>query len=103
MASMVYPHIEKTEDGVPVIIGTNTKVVEVVLDRKAHRWDAEEIQREHPHLTLAQIYAALAYYHDHQEELDHDIAARLRKVEEIAARQPDSVVRTKLRAAGELP
>ena len=102
MTSMAYPHIEKVKDGVPVIVGTNTKVVEVVLDRLAHHWDADEIQRQHPHLSLSQIYAALAYYHDHQDELHHDIAARLRKIEDIVTRQPGSVIQAKLRTAGEL-
>ena len=103
MTTLAYPHIETTEDGVPMIAGTKTKVVEIVLDRLAHHWDADEIQRQHPHLSLSQIYAALTYYHDHQDDLDRDIAARLRKVEDIAARQPKSAVRAKLRAMGELP
>ena len=93
MTCRVYPHIERAKDGVPAIIGTNTKVVEVVLDRLAHHWDADEMQRQHPQLSLSQIYAALAYYHDHQDELDHDIAAS----------QPGSVIQAKLRTAGELP
>ena len=103
MTILAYPHIETTKDGVPVITGTRTKVLEVVLDRLAHHWDADEIHRQHPHLSLSQIYAALAYYHDHQDELDRDIAARLRKVEDIEARQPESAVRIKLRAMGDLP
>ena len=103
MTSMAYPHIEKAKGGVPVISGTNTKVVEVVLDRLAHHWDADEIQRQHPHLSLSQIYAALAYYHDRQDDLDHDIAARLRKIEDIATSQPGSVIQAQLRTAGELP
>jgi uncharacterized protein (DUF433 family) len=86
-----------------MIAGTKTKVVEVVLDRLAHHWDADEIQRQHPHLLLSQIYAALAYYHDHQDELDRDIAARLRRFEDISASQPESAVQAKLRAMGELP
>ena len=86
-----------------MIAGTKTKVVEIVLDRLAHHWDADEIQRQHPHLALAQIYAALAYYHDHQDEMDRNIAARLRKVEDIAASQSESVVRAKLEAMGKLP
>jgi uncharacterized protein (DUF433 family) len=36
---------------------------------------AEEITAEIPHLTLAQVYAALAYYHANREEMDSDIAA----------------------------
>ena len=32
---------------------------------------------QHPNLTLGQIYSALAYYADHQEELDKDIERRL--------------------------
>ncbi len=103
MSTVTYPHVEIGEDGVPIIAGTKTKVVEVVLDRLAHHWDADEIQRQHPHLSLSQIYSALGYYHDHQGELDRDIAARLRKVDEIAASQPDSAVRAKLRTLGERP
>jgi uncharacterized protein (DUF433 family) len=103
MTTVAYPHVETGEDGVPMIAGTKTKVVEVVLDRLAHHWDADEIQRQHPHLSLSQIYSALGYYHDHQRELDRDIAARLRKVDEIAADQPESAVRAKLRTLGELP
>ena len=35
---------------------------------------AEEIVAQYP-LTLAQVYAALAYYHANQEEIDADLAA----------------------------
>jgi uncharacterized protein (DUF433 family) len=31
---------------------------------------AENIQNEYPHLKLAQIYAALAYYHANREEIE---------------------------------
>jgi uncharacterized protein (DUF433 family) len=103
MSTVAYPHIEFSKDGVPLIAGTTTKVVEVVLDHLAHHWDAEEIQRQHPHLSLSAIYSALAYYHDHQEEIDRDIAERLKKVDQIAAAQPPSAVRAKLRALGKLP
>ena len=53
-----------------MLIGTKTKVIEVVLDRLAHRWDVDEIHHQHPHLTRGQICSALAYYYDHQDELD---------------------------------
>jgi len=40
----------------------------------------EEIALEYPHLTLAQVHAALAYYHVNRDEIETDIA------EEEAAR-----------------
>lgn len=103
MTTVAYPHIEVTADGIPMIAGTKTKVVEVVLDRLAHHWDADEIQRQHPYLSLAQIYAALTYYHDHQEEVEREIEERVECVERIAANQPPSVVRARLRVRGSLP
>lgn len=42
----------------------------------------EEIALEYPHLTLAQVHAALAYYHANQQEMEADIAH-----EEAAAAQ----------------
>ena len=35
----------------------------------------EEIALEYPHLTLAQVHAALAYYHVNRDEIEADIAA----------------------------
>lgn len=99
MTTLAYPHIEFTGDGVAVVAGTGTKVVEIVLDRLAHHWDADEIQRQHPHLTLAQIHAALAFYYDHQPEMDRLIERRLRQEDEILARLDRSSIRARLQAA----
>jgi len=55
MATVSYPRIEIAADGKALVEGTRTKVVEIALDRLAHHRGAEEIQRQHPHLTLAQI------------------------------------------------
>ena len=35
----------------------------------------EEIADQYPHLTLAQVYTALAYYHANKEEVEADLAA----------------------------
>lgn len=98
-----YPHIEIAEDGAPVVAGTSTKVVEIVLDRLAHNWDADEIQRQHPHLSLAQIHAALGYYYDHQTEIDQDIERRLRRVRSVRSETGESPYRSRLKAASRLP
>jgi len=103
MVTPTYPHIALSSEGAPYLSGTQTKVEEVVLDHLAHHWDADEIQRQHPDLTLAQIYSALAYYYDHQEELDREIENGLREVAQIRAGLGASAIRLKLRAKGLLP
>jgi uncharacterized protein (DUF433 family) len=45
----------------------------VVLYKEGH--NAEDIADEYPHLTLAQVYTALAYYHANSEEIEADLAA----------------------------
>lgn len=96
---VTYPHIEGRSDGKLWLAGTQTKVIEVVLDRLAHHWDADEIQRQHPHLTLGQIHSCLAYYHDHQDEMDRTIEEQLRKIEHLRAQGGESPVLAKLKAA----
>jgi uncharacterized protein (DUF433 family) len=103
MSTVSYPHIEINSDGVPIVSGTTTKVVEIVLDHLAHRWEADDICRQHPYLTLAQVHAALGYYYDHEQEINEDIERRLRRVEEIKAEIGDDTIRNKLRRQGLLP
>jgi len=43
----------------------------------------EEIAAKIEHLTLAQIHAALAFYHANRDEIDNDIAAEDAAIEEI--------------------
>jgi uncharacterized protein (DUF433 family) len=95
MNAIAYPHIE-IKDGIPTIDGTRLKVVHLVLEQMAHDWTPQESQRQHPSLTLAQIHSALAYYHDHQEEMDKDIAERLRDEAELAEAFQTSPLRAKL-------
>ena len=60
--------------GTPHIAGTGVTV------RTVARWyklglSPEEIAGEIPHLSLAQVYAALAYYHANRAEMEADMAA----------------------------
>lgn len=103
MSAVAYAHVEMNGAGVPVISNTTTKVVEIALDYLAHRWDADEIARQHPHLTLGQIHSALAYYFDHQEEMDRQIAEQVEEVERLRADAGPSPVVARLRQLGRLP
>ncbi|MFM8633367.1 MAG: DUF433 domain-containing protein [Planctomycetia bacterium] len=100
LTTVSYPHIDFSTDGVPYLEGTRTKVVEIALDSLAHHWDAEDIQRQHPYLTMGQIHAALAYYHDHRETLDAFIARQLADVDRIAGAQTHSLLREKMKYVG---
>jgi len=97
MSSVATTHIEIDERGVAWITDANTKVIEVVLDRVAYGWSPEEIHFQHPTLSLAQIHAALAYYYDHQAELDAEIMRQLKEVEALAEAAKGSPGRRRLR------
>ena len=95
-----YEHVILNEKDVPVIAGTNMKVVELILERMAYGWSPEELHFRHPYLTLGQIYSALAYYWDHQEELDQDIERRLQFVDQVQRAVKPSPLVARLRAKG---
>src|SRR5437899_2963858 len=59
--------------GRPKIAGTGLTVRRIVGWYKMGM-SPEGIALEYPHLTLAQVHAALAYYHANQEEIESDIA-----------------------------
>ena len=82
---------------------TRVKVIQVAMDHPVHGCSAEEIHRQHPHLSLAQAHAALAFYYDHQAEFDEAVAQSLRRAEKLATESADSPGRRKLRALGLIP
>ena len=61
------PHIRLDENGRAWIDATQVKVIEVVLDHLAYGWTPEEMHLQHPNLSVAQLYAAMAYYHEHRD------------------------------------
>ena len=93
-------HIVLNSDGVPIIGRTTVKVVEVVMDVKAHGWSPEEIHWQHPDLSMAQIHSALAYYWDHREEFEIDIERRTLIVDKIRRETQANSIRPILREKG---
>lgn len=67
-------HNPRLRGGRPIIAGTGTTVRAIVGLYKLGL-DPEEVAAQLPHLTLAQIYVALAYYHLHTNEIEADIDA----------------------------
>ena len=96
-------HIVLDDHGVAWIDDTNVKVVEVVVDKLTHNSSAEEMHFQYPHLSVAQIYSALAYYHDHQAELDQEIEERQREIRAMRDTATETPGRKKLGAKGLFP
>src|SRR6185436_9310483 len=63
----------KIRGGRPKIAGTGVTVRRIVGWYKMSM-SPEEIALEFPHLALAQVHAALTYYHANREEIEADIA-----------------------------
>jgi uncharacterized protein (DUF433 family) len=101
VSTAVTAHIEIDENGVAWIDDTRVKVIEVVLDKIVHGSSPEEMHFQYPHLSLAQIHAALAYYYDNQAALEADIERRLQEADELAHKISDPSLRQKLLALKE--
>ena len=101
MAVVAYAHIEVHGD-VPYIAGTSTRVADLLKEQPAGPWDAAETQRRHPELTLGQIHSALAYYYDHQAELDALVEAEKRFDQQMRMEHGEftAILRQKLRNQG---
>jgi len=100
---MRYPHIVSDDRGTAAIEGTSLKVCELVVERLAYGWSPEELHFQHPYLTLGQIYSALAYYADHAEALDREIAERLNKVDASRRQSQEQTSPLRDRLRGQRP
>ena len=76
LTTAAYPHIEfvpgqpPRQERLPRV-----RVAQIVMDYLAHGWSADEICRQYPHLHTAEVHAAMAFYFDHQAEIDAEIRA----------------------------
>ncbi len=67
-----HPHIvivQGVAGGEPIVLGTRL-MVRTIVEQYQIGNSIEEILWDYPQLSSAQIHDALAYYHDHREEMD---------------------------------
>jgi uncharacterized protein (DUF433 family) len=98
MSTGLTTQIEIDARGVAWVAGANTKVKEIVLDKLAYGWSPEEMHFQHPHLSMAQIHAALAYYYENQDRIDEEIRRDLEEVEQLRSQTESSELRSKLQS-----
>jgi hypothetical protein len=72
----------------------------IVMDYLGRGLGPEEIVRHYPYLTLGEVHAAMAYYHDHQAEIDAEIQGELDQLDDDASANSRSVIWQKLKAKG---
>lgn len=71
-------HIEITPGvcgGKPRIAGHRIKVQHVAVWHEHLGMTPQQIVADHAALTLAEVHAALSYYHDHRAQIEADIRA----------------------------
>jgi uncharacterized protein (DUF433 family) len=92
-----YEHIVFEDKGVAVVADSRMKVAQLVSEVMAYGWSPEELHFQHPHLSMGQIHSALAYYWDHQEEINQQIEGDLQYADRMsrAAGEPPLVARLK--------
>lgn len=97
MPTATWPFVYIDNRRIAYIEGTKTRVIELAMERIAHHWDADELHRQHPHLPLAVIHSALAYYYEQKEECDQLIDEGRHTAEEIRRQTEDPELQTRLR------
>jgi uncharacterized protein (DUF433 family) len=76
---------DEVRGGRPRVAGTGVTVQRLVGWYK-QGLTPEEITTEIPHLSLAQVYAALTYYHANREAIEVDMAAEDTEAEYLEKR-----------------
>jgi uncharacterized protein (DUF433 family) len=98
---VTYPHIQKIA-GEPARLERlqRIRVAQIVVDYLNHGWSADEICIHYPHLRLAEVHSAMAYYFDHQPEIDGEIKEEQRLIEESRKNAHPTPAELRLRAQG---
>lgn len=98
MESTIGEHIEITPGvcgGKPRIVGHRIRVQDIVVWHERQGRSPVEIVADFPQITLADVYAALAYYYDHQAEIERQMKEGEQYAEALRATTP-SLLREKL-------
>lgn len=83
-----HPHIVTNPEvcgGSPAITATRFPLRSVVHYILQLGLAPEELIEKFPHLSLAQVYDALAYYYDNREEIERDIAGNTEEISRLTS------------------
>jgi uncharacterized protein (DUF433 family) len=95
MEKVLTEHIVRTPGvlgGKPRIAGHRIRVLDIVVWHEKRGLSPDEIvTMVYPTITLADVYAALAYYFDHREEIEAEFEREAELVAAAKARYPSKL------------
>lgn len=77
----------------PVVRGTDIKVSLIASEYEHLGMSPDEIVEAHPHLTLAAVHAALAFYYGHPEAIQREWQEADSLVSELVREYPSRIAR----------
>lgn len=84
--------LPKVMGGEPHIAGHRIRVRDIVAARDQGGFTPEEIAASvYPHLTLAEVYSALAYYEDHRQQIDSAMRSEAQSIAQFRRQYPELV------------
>src|SRR4051794_8881430 len=94
MENVITQHIAKTPGvcgGRACIAGHRIRVLDIVVWHEKRGFSPDEIVDLFPGITLADVYAALAYYFDNREEIEADFRAESQAADWVSANVPSKI------------
>jgi uncharacterized protein (DUF433 family) len=81
--------ITRSSGPTPRIAGHRIRVQDIAIAHERLGWSADEIVNQFPTITLADVYAALAFYWDHRDDIEQAIRVEREYAEELRQVTPD--------------
>jgi uncharacterized protein (DUF433 family) len=98
MTPVLETHIYRDEKGT-VYVDTPRNKVKMLVQSVQSYGGVDATAVAFPHLTLAQLHAAMSYYYDHQAEIDEAIREGKEFAEKLRLATPESPATTRVRDA----
>jgi uncharacterized protein (DUF433 family) len=94
MQQLTTEHIEIDPQkcgGRPCVAGTRIRVQDIYVWHELQGQSPEEIVTDFKQLSLADVHAALAYYHDHREAIEAEVQAERTEADQLKLSHPSKL------------
>jgi uncharacterized protein (DUF433 family) len=95
MTRLATSHIEIIPErcgGRPCIVGTRIRVQDIYVWHELEGQSPEEIVTSFKQLSLADVHAALAYYHDHRDDIEAEVRSERLEADQMKSSHPSKLM-----------